>query len=338
MRLLELVGLHLVAEPNAPALLSHVDEDTPALPRDLLERQLYLLAAVAAHGTEDIAGDALGVHAAEHRLRRRDVAADQRRVLVRVDRGAIGVEGEVSPLGGQLRGGHALDQALLVDAVVDELIHSDDLDPLAGGEALQFRHAHHRAVAVHHLADDGRRLEFSEEAEVDGRLGLAGADEDAALAGPQRIDVAGHDDVVRRRGRVGEHAASLGAVGGGDAGGDALAGIDGDGEGGAEGGLVVLHHHRDAQAVQSIAGHRDADDAAGVAQHEGDLLRRGEFGGKGEVALVLAVLVIDDDHEAAGAVLLDRFLDGAQCGVGPRRRLGAAMLIQQLHLRFGGWF
>ena len=47
---------------------------------------LQLLAAVAAHAAEDVAGDALAVDAHQDRLRRRDVAHDQRDVLVRVDR------------------------------------------------------------------------------------------------------------------------------------------------------------------------------------------------------------------------------------------------------------
>src|SRR5207247_8652707 len=45
--LLELVGTHLVAEADATALLPHVDEDAAALGSDLLEREGYLLAAVA---------------------------------------------------------------------------------------------------------------------------------------------------------------------------------------------------------------------------------------------------------------------------------------------------
>src|SRR5207249_3960421 len=96
--LLELVGTHLVAEADATALLPHVDEDAAALGSDLLEREVYLLAAVAAHRVEDVAGDALGVDADEDGLGRRDVAADEGGVLVRVDGGAVRVEREVAPL------------------------------------------------------------------------------------------------------------------------------------------------------------------------------------------------------------------------------------------------
>jgi len=133
-------------------------------------------------------------------------------------------------------------------------------------------------------------------------------DEHAAVAGAQWVDVAGHDDVCGGGLGVGQHVDAARAVGRGDAGRHAFAGIYGDGKGCAEGGLVVLHHHRDAQAVQGGAGHRYADHAGGVAEHKGDLLRRREFGGHAEVALVLAVLVVDNDHEAAGAILLDCLL------------------------------
>jgi hypothetical protein len=76
--------------------------------------------------------------------------------------------------------------------------------------------------------------------EVDRALGLAGALQHAAVARAQREDVARGDDVrgPLRRGDRGRHGAR--AVGGGDAGGDALARLDRDGEGGVVGRLVVL--------------------------------------------------------------------------------------------------
>src|SRR3972149_2956432 len=71
--LLEGVGADLVAEADAAALLAHVHQDAPALLRYLFHRQLYLVAAVAAQGVKDVAGDALGVDADKNGLRRFDV-------------------------------------------------------------------------------------------------------------------------------------------------------------------------------------------------------------------------------------------------------------------------
>jgi hypothetical protein len=43
-----------------------------------------------------------------------------------------------------------------------------------------------------------------------------------------------------------------------------------------------------------------------VAHVEGECVRRGVFGGHDQVALVLAVLVVDDDHRPAGSDVRDR--------------------------------
>ena len=83
-------------------------------------------------------------------------------------------------------------------------------------------------------------IEAGEPREVDRRLGLAGADEHAAVARAQREDVAGLDEVVRRRGGVDRDVDRVRAVGRGDAGRHALARFDRDRERGAEARLVPL--------------------------------------------------------------------------------------------------
>ena len=77
---LELVGAQLVEKPDPAALLRHVEEDAAPLARDLRERLLALLAAVAEKRVEDIAGEALGVDADEHVLGALDIAGDERDV------------------------------------------------------------------------------------------------------------------------------------------------------------------------------------------------------------------------------------------------------------------
>src|SRR5207244_13609960 len=80
--LLELVGLELVEQADAPALLRHVEQHAAALGLDPRERLLELLAAVAAERVEDVAGQALGVDANEHVLGPLDVALQQRDVVL----------------------------------------------------------------------------------------------------------------------------------------------------------------------------------------------------------------------------------------------------------------
>jgi hypothetical protein len=129
------------------------------------------------------------------------------------------------------------------------------------------------------------------------------------------------------------------AIGRRDAGRHAVARLDRDREGGAEGrGVVALgHHHRQPQLRDPVFRQREADEAAPVLGHEVDRLGRDRVGGHAQVALVLAVLVVGQDDLAAGADLGDADLDGDD-HVGPvGRDLGAlrATLQPQGRTRVG---
>ena len=86
---------------------------------------------------------------------------------------------------------------------------------------------------------------------------------------------------------------------GGDAGGDALARLDRDGERGAERRLVLLGHRPQLELVAALVGQAEADEPARVRRHEVDRLGRDELRRDRQVALVLAVRVVDDDDELA---------------------------------------
>ena len=86
-----------------------------------------------------------------------------------------------------------------------------------------------------------------------------------------------------------------------DAGGDALGGFDRDGEVGAVARAVLLHHRPQAEARRVLLGDRHADQPAAVLGEEVDLLGGDELGGEHQVAFVLAVLVVDQDDDLAGA-------------------------------------
>ena len=99
-----------------------------------------------------------------------------------------------------------------------------------------------------------------------------------------------------------------------DAGGDAVARVDADREGGPAGRAVLVGHHRQAQGGHLLLGERQADEPAALAGHEVDRLGRDQVGGHGQVALVLAILVVDHDDHAAGADLGDGLVDAAGGG------------------------
>src|SRR5205823_4680473 len=64
------------------------------------------------------------------------------------------------------------------------------------------------------------------------------------------------------------------------------------------------------------------DDAARVADHEGDRFGRHALGGHDQIALVLAILIVHDDDHPTGAQLGENLADGIE-----RRRLGCGCAL-----------
>src|SRR5439155_1028659 len=201
------------------------------------------------------------------------------------------------------------DQLLLADPVLDRLLDGDHRESVREGELLELGHPRHPAILVEDLADDTGRVRAREPREVHRRLGVAGAAQDAARHRPQRKDVARAGEILGPHLRIDQRADRDRAVVGGGAGRDATSGVDRHGERGRHGRRVVRDHHRDLEFVQPLAGHRYTDEAAAVLGHEVDGLRRDLVGGHDEIALVLAILVVDDHEDASRADLLDGRLD-----------------------------
>lgn len=84
-----------------------------------------------------------------------------------------------------------------------------------------------------------------------------------------------------------------------NAGGAALQFVDSYGEGRAQYRGVVLHLMGQVEFLAAFDGDGGAEYATGVLQHEVHLLGGDFLGGDHQVALVLAVFVIDHDHELA---------------------------------------
>ena len=131
--LLELVGAELVEQPDPAPLLGEVEEDAPALLLDHRERRRELLAAVAAHAVEDVAGEALAVDADEDLLGAVDLALDHRDVVFVVDERAIADRGEVAERGRQRGRDDPLDQLLGPAPVGDQVGDRDHLQAVALG-------------------------------------------------------------------------------------------------------------------------------------------------------------------------------------------------------------
>src|SRR3989442_912698 len=76
-------------------------------------------------------------------------------------------------------------------------------------------------------------------------------------------------------------------------GGDARGGLDRYSEIRAVHRAVARHHRQEIEALGVRLGDRHADQAAAELRHEVDLLGSDEFGRENQVALVLAILVVD---------------------------------------------
>ncbi len=195
---LQLVGLQLVGDADPPALVAaQVDDHAQAGFGDQAQGGVELGAAVAAPGAEHVAGQALAVHPDQHVLLPGRLAHDEGQVGLVVDDALVGDAAELAVLGRQPGFGRPAHQALGLAPVADEVGDGDQQQVVAGRERLQVGQAGHaQAVVGDHLAEHPGRRQPGHAGQVDGRLGVAGPLEHAALAGPQHVEVAGAGQVV----------------------------------------------------------------------------------------------------------------------------------------------
>ena len=308
--LLQFVGVDFGREADAAAfVLAHVKEDANAGALDHLQCGVELRAAVAAARAEDIAGEAFAMHAHERRFRFRDGAFHQGEVVRVIDERAIHVQVEVAPVGRHLDDLLAFDEPLARAPVGDEGFDRAELQLVFAAEFQQLGQPRHGAVGVEDFAEHARRGKPGEPREIDAGLGVSGAPQDAPGFCAQWKDVAGLDEVVRRGFGVGENADGFRAVVRADAGRDIFRGIDGDGEVGAVAFAILEHHALEAELLRAFIRDGRADESASVRGHEVHRVRRNFFGGHHEVALVLAIGVVGDDDEFAGADVFENFFD-----------------------------
>ena len=318
---LERVGLQLGDQTDPAALVAaQVDHHAASGGHDAGERLVELRTAVAALRAEHVTGQALRVHPGQHRLpspapvevSSHQVAVHQGDVLGVVDGRVVAVRREVAVPGRQPGLRDPLDQGLGAVSVAHQVVDRDHRQPVLVGELAQLGRALHGAVVVDHLDQHARRREAGQPSQVDGRLGVAASHQHAALAVAQREHVPRPGQLPRLGGRVGQHPGGVRAVGRADAGRDAVAGVDRDRVRRTHPVAVVRRHQRDLEPVEHGGRHRHADHAAAVPDRERHQLRRRLGGREDQVALVLAVHVVDDHDRLAGGDVGDRALDAVQ--------------------------
>jgi hypothetical protein len=124
--------------------------------------------------------------------------------------------------------------------------------------------------------------------------------------------VTGLGEILGDRCRIGQRPHGGGPVRCGDAGADALFGVDGDRVRGAVLVLVDRVHGQQTQAVADGAVQRHTEITRGVTHHERHQFGGGLLGGENQIALVFAVFVVDDHDGLARRDVGHGPLDGIE--------------------------
>src|SRR5581483_3395563 len=273
-------------------------------------------------GPKNVAHQAMGVHAHQHWFVGAgtweisaawgvlfDVALGEGNVRLAIHFAFISDHAEFAEPGGHQRLAYAADVALVLHAVANQFGDRQHLQPMVLTELHQVRHARHGAVVVHDLADHAGGGKAGEPSQVHGGFGLASAHQHTTAASAQREYVPRTRQVCGTGRRINCHPDGVRAIVGRDTGGNAVARVNGLAESGAELRCVLRRHGPDAQVIQALLRHGQANQAAAIASHEVDGFRCDPLGGKRQVAFILAVFVVHNHDHAPGADLLNGAAD-----------------------------
>ena len=236
-----------------------------------------------------------------------DLALDESEMLDRIIGRDIGIAGERPARAFDRKDIHPFDELFAFLTIGDELGDRQPPQPVLFGEVIDLRPGHDAAVVIGEFADDADRRQAGKPAKIDRGLGMTRAHEDPALAGDQREDMPGPDEIAGAHIAIGKRAHRIGALFGGNAGRQPMPDIDRNREGGAERRVIGRDHRLEMQPPRIFRGNRRADDAARIADDEAHLFGRAERRGADEIGLVFAVVVIGDDDDLAARNRLDRF-------------------------------
>ena len=309
-RVLQLVRLQFVQEPDAAPFLVEIDNHAAPFVRDEFHCGVQLPAAVAPCRMKDVAGEALRMHPREHVVMTMHIAEDQRNVFVVIDIVAVADDAELAELRWEPCFGHAVHQALRAQPMRDELRDRDERQSVRSGEGLQLRTFGCGAVIVEDFANHTGRLQPGKAHQVDSRFRVPDALEHATLARAQRVQVPRTAKIRGHRVGVAHHPNRGGLIRRTDARGHAKSGrrIHGHGVCRAHGIAVLRAHHRQIELPDARRREREADHAF-RAHHEVHLVGRDELRSGDEVAFVFAVFIISDDNELARLQIFDRLLN-----------------------------
>ena len=183
------------------------------------------------------------------------------------------------------------------------------LSPWRAAKAIEVGEPRHGPVVVHDLADHACRIKSGKPREIHRGLGMARAYQHAPFLGDERKHVTRGHDVAIVLGRVDGDGDGVGAVMGRDAGRDPFPRLDRNGECGRVARAVRARHQFEVKLLGALRRERKANEPAAVLGHEVDGVGGRHLRRDDEVALVLALLGIDQNEHPAVARILDHLLD-----------------------------
>src|SRR5579859_5488987 len=314
VNLRELAGFVGLIDAEAAAGVMEIEKHAAIFFSDGFEGAVDEISAIAGCGAEDVAREAVRVDANEGGRLTFEFAADECDVLVVVNVARVGDHAEITETSSENRLSEAADVTFVLHAIANQIGNREQFQIVRFAEFDELRHAGHGAVFTHNLADDSGGSETRDAREVDAGFGLAGANENAAVARTKRKNVAGARKILRACFRIDGGEDGDGAVACADAGRDPDACVDCFGERSAVHAGVNGRHEREVKLVAAVFRERHTDEASAELGHEVDGVRRDFFGGHGEVAFVFAVLVVNEDDHAAVADFFDGLFDGGEMG------------------------
>ena len=255
----------------------------------------------------------LGLHRYDSADFHADAAIAKCQVRLRVYQRRVSDQVEIAVFRGQLDRFLTADQSLTLPAMLDEVFDCAHLELMPLAVLHEIGQASHLAIVIEYLANDCGLLQARQSGKIDAPFRVARTHENAAFLRPQSIDMAlAADDVLRHRAVIDGDFDGVSAIKRRSAGGDSVTGVDLRREGRRLGIGMVGRLQVEVQAFANARRHCQADDAAAVPHHEVDGFGRHLLRGDDQVALVLAILVIDEHDHAAGPQLGQRLVDRAE--------------------------
>jgi hypothetical protein len=150
-----------------------------------------------------------------------------------------------------------------------------------------------------------------------------------ATGGDKRKNMARPDEIARAHVAIGERAHRIRTLLGRNPRRQSMTDIGRHSEGGAERRVIGRDHRSEVQPPRIVAGQRNADDAAAIADDERHLLGCAKRSGDDQVALVLAIVVIGDGDDLATGESLDGVCDGIEHVESLKARWAAEKIVRR---------